>query len=577
MVVVEGVGDPVIGSSAVVVGLDARHPVADPRCLVVRVDDLAAPVISRRCLVALVVDLDREAAAVEHRALVGLDRRTGAVVDPPGEASLDDAPRPMSEAVGQGRVVHVVAVDHRSKAPTGRVGLAILADSTGQPVRIRARQVVDGRDGDGLRRAVGVLVAVHAAVVEPRRRRGPGGGLDLGMASVVRPRLGRCGQDRVIAVVPRRGVLVRVVRDLIRRPAGDVVRFGLGDHPLVGDRPTAGLAVGLDPDREAVLVVLVPVAGHVGAAVGGLAVREGRLAAELLTDEPDPRHVRRFDAQRRVRVGPVREPDPVEIHRRHDQRRSLRVAGALDLVEPQLHLTGGARRWGRHRLDEVVAVDVLRGALGDRPRRGDDGGQSLGREERGRVVPRAVARVRADQVDRHIGVVRRVGRRHRRARGRRRAEGVRAAIRGVEHHLRRRVLPDVTLGVLDAGDDPAPRVLAHARRIALPAVVVGLRGPEDARHVAVDIDDAIEVPPPGLIAEGVVEARGMTRVISVVAEHGHRPRRVRRCVRAGLASVPEPVLGAIGRGHHPELVVVIAVHAVEAMLHPPVRVILQAP
>src|SRR5690606_30144205 len=98
------------------------------------------------------------------------------------------------------------------------------------------------------------------------------------------------------------------------------------------------------------------------------------------------------------------------------------------------------------------------------------------------------------------------------------------------------------------------------------------------------VDDIVQVPPPGLMAPGVLERALVAELARVVSEHRSSPDR--SGLRFAAAPVREPVLaevvaGAVGGSDLPVLVVIIAVGrvgvvAVEA-LEPGAVVVLQLP
>src|SRR5262249_37623475 len=185
-------------------------------------------------------------------------------------------------------------------------------------------------------------------------------------------------------------------------------------------------------------------------------------------------------------------------------------------------------------------------------------------EEGGREDAGAVGGRVALLVPRHVRPVGRVardaGRARRHAPVREREADLHRRAAGEDLVVAAAVLPGAVADVVDVtGAD----VAGDRGRGGVAGVVVGFPGVPQRHGVAVGVDDIVEVPPVRLDAPRGGEAAGVVaRLAGVVAEHRSGVDRVALRLAAdpaGQPVQPEVVLGAVGRGHLPVLVVVVAV------------------
>ncbi len=476
---------------------------------------------------------------------------------PAGGASgngLDTPAVPVEDLGGDSAPVEPVAVGDGSTEGTGHLDSGP-DGPVGEVVAVHAAQVGDGLLGLGS--FAGRAVAGRGGHEPVAAELVPGTGLGV-------------GELRVVAV-PGRAPVVRVLGDPRDRGARNEVLLGDRAHerlvePVV-DRILGGLVGQVPLHRHAGHLVAVGGGRHVVAHPGalGLGVQDVDASAGLGDDLLETRaheHRRGRDEA----VDPVGHHPVAEGHRRGVQRALAVGAGAPHRVQLQGPL-GAVARVG-HRLVQCPGVDLAVGGVD--LHQGGDGGKALGGEV-GRRVVGALARARADLVDRHVGPRIRVGSRalvlgaaDRLGRG--------AAFLDPEDDLRGGVqgaagaeLLVQALAVADLAQVPGPLVVGGCAVAvvlgATAAVAVVLDGVLVGGQAAAGVDDVVELPAPGHLAPGAVAVGG---TVAGVAGLGRVDRRGAHGVRGRVAAVAagkvvaaEVVLGPVGSGDPPVLHVAV--------------------
>ncbi|WP_408638170.1 amino acid permease [Nonomuraea corallina] len=564
-------------------GLDPAGEVEHPGGGVAGVGVAGADVVSRVGDVAEVGHLGDEAVLVV-RALLG-GAQPGAVLLEVAGGHL----RGLHDVRGLG---HALERELGGPAPPGLLGgggqdfpaVAVVHDRLqvrpGELVVVLARLPLAVGDLDVLAAAVGQPVAVHAAVVAVLGHRArPVLAVALpdpyaGEAAPVRPGpLLGLDQD-VLGVAPGRPVEILVVGDQPRGARGAVDLHGLRDHVLVEPVQHLRLVLRRPPLREAALGVAVGRGQVRRRALLGRVGHPG-LRAGLAVDRLDAPPVQRGAAL--VGVHPVLQLHPGEGHL-GQRDGAADVAGVPDRGQPERRaqpVAGGGEGVGER---PGVHVPVL-GAGADLRRHLRQ--PLAGPERRRQPVLARLARL-AVAVERHVrpvagGVLGELGR----------LAGDRAARHAPlghgEHRPRRRRDGEQlgrTVAVVDAGQVAAAHVRGAQVGLLVAAVVVALRLVPVRERVAVPVDRVVQVPPPGLLAPGVGGGGVVARLAGLVAEHRHRPGRLRLGLARGPAGQPvqaEVVLGAVGGGEPPVLAVVVAVGGAGEQLDPGAVVALGTP
>ena len=108
--------------------------------------------------------------------------------------------------------------------------------------------------------------------------------------------------------------------------------------------------------------------------------------------------------------------------------------------------------------------------------------------------------------------------------------------------------------VIGPGQVTAPVISPCVGILVVTGILVGFLRVPVGHSVAARIDDVVQVPSPGLVAERVKESTRLPAGLgAVIARHRHRPGRVGPGRVPRKAVQTEVVLGAVGGGHPPVL------------------------